>query len=312
MLQDVVENYISSLSSKEYERGGGSRNTSMAYRNDLNQFCSYLLAQGVTDWSQVSRELVAAYLLQMRDGYAYRPTTIARKLAALKSFFRYLRNEQLLFHDPVEKLETPRIQKDLPQILTPEQVNRLFEQVDARTPAGMRDFAMLHVLYATGMRASELVSLNLNDFNSLCATIICPGRGGQARRVRVLPLSAEALSAIRGYLERARLYLVRGPREQQALFLNHHGERLTRQGFWLIIKGYARQIGVSNITPHVLRHSFAITMLKSGMDLTSVQLLLGHAHISTTQIYSQLVHLDTEKGEEVMLSEEDDSDPFLW
>src|SRR5689334_15030432 len=148
MLQDVVEMYLSSLSNKEYERGGGSRNTSMAYRNDLGQFCRYLLERGVEDWSQVSREIVAAYLLQMRDGNAYRPATIARKLAALKSFFRYLRNQRLIDHDPVDKLDTPRIQKDLPQVLTPEQVNCLFEQVDVHTPAGIRDLAMLHVLYS--------------------------------------------------------------------------------------------------------------------------------------------------------------------
>ncbi len=308
MLQDVVEMYLSSLSSKEYERGGGSRNTSMAYRNDLGQFCRYLLERGVEDWSQVSREIVAAYLLQMRDGNAYRPTTIARKLAALKSFFRYLRNQGVIDHDPVDKLDTPRIEKDLPQVLTPEQVNCLFEQVDGCTPAGIRDLAMLHVLYSTGMRASELISLNLDDFNPTYSTMTCPGRGGRTGRVRVLPLSTTALEAVLYYLERVRPYLVRGlnGQRQPALFLNHHGERLTRQGFWLIIKGYARQVGIANITPHMLRHSFAILMLKGGMDLSSVQALLGHAHISTTQIYNQLVH--TQEGEEggALLAQEEE------
>jgi integrase/recombinase XerD len=288
MLQEIIDEYIASLSLQGEERGGTSQNTVVAYRNDLKQVCSYLKRQQIENWQQVTHEHIADYLLEMRDAQAYRPATIARKLAALKSFFRYLQSTGIVTSDPIEKLDTPHIQRELPHILSQEQINDLFRQVDVETPAGKRDFAMLHMLYATGMRVSELISLNLGDFDADGATIVCPGRSGRNQRVRVLPLSTTAVEATNRYLEMARPGLTTRRPEEQALFLNHHGERLTRQGFWLIIKGYARQAGITEITPHMLRHSFAILMLQGGMELRSVQKLLGHAHISTTQVYNQL------------------------
>ncbi len=288
MLQEAVDEYIAVLAARKYA-GGSNRNTITAYQNDLYQLCSYLASQGVKDWQVVSHEHIEAYLREMRDGLAYRPTTIARKIAALKSFFRYmLATHKELAGNPMEKLEAPRVQKDLPHVLSVEQVNSLFNLVRTDTPGGLRDLAMLHMLYATGMRASELVSLTLADFDAVHATVLCPGRNGQMKRERLLPLRVVAVEAIQRYLEEARPRLVRRETEQ-ALFLNHHGEHLTRQGFWLIIKGYAREVGITAITPHMLRHSFAILMLNEGMELRSVQELLGHAHISTTQVYSQLV-----------------------
>ena len=289
MLQEAVDDYIAVLSAKQYADGGNNRNTIMAYRNDLSQLCNYLTLQDVENWQKVNRDHIAAYLQEMREGLAYRPTTIARKLAALKSFFRYMLNvRKEISANPIEKLESPRIQKDLPQVLNAEQVNRLFSCVHTITPGGLRDLAMLHMLYATGMRASELVSLNLEDFDVEHARVLCPGRSGQTKRERLLPLPVVAVEAAQHYLEEARPRLLRRDSER-SLFLNHHGERLTRQGFWLIIKGYARQAGIVDITPHMLRHSFAILMLQGGMELRSVQELLGHAHISTTQVYSLLV-----------------------
>jgi integrase/recombinase XerD len=288
MLEDVVDEYIASLSVREQGRDGTNHNTIMAYRNDLNQVCLYLRRQKVETWQQVTREHIAAYLLEMRESQAYRPTTIARKLAALKTFFRYMRSSGLIIADPIESLEAPRIQKAPPHVLSADQLASLFRQLEVETAAGKRDFAMLHMLYATGMRVGELVSLNLDDFDATKATIVCPGRNGRVRRERVLPLSAVAVEATKQYLELARPGLMARHPEEQALFVNHHGERLTRQGFWLIIKGYARQAGITTITPHMLRHSFAILMLQGGMELRSVQELLGHAHISTTSIYTQL------------------------
>ena len=288
MLQDVIDEYISSLSSKEQGLGGTNQNTVVAYRNDLKQVCVYLKRQQIENWPQVTHEHIAGYLLEMQDGQAYRPATIARKLAALKTFFRYLQNTGIITSDPIEKLDTPRIQRELPHVLTQEQIANLFRQVGVETPPGKRDFAMLHMLYATGMRVSELISLNLSDFDAERATIVCPGRNGRSKRERVLPLYTVAVEATKRYLETARTRLMARHPGEQALFLNHHGERLTRQGFWLIIKGYARQAGINEITPHMLRHSFAILMLQEGMELRSVQELLGHAHISTTQVYSQL------------------------
>lgn len=293
MLQEAVEEYIASLSSFEDERGRSNQNTMAAYRNDLGQLCTYLSQHDVENWPQVTREHIAGYLLEMREGQAYRPTTIARKIAALKSFFRYMRSMGYIALDPVEKLEAPRIQKELPGVLSAEQISSLFRQVEVETPAGLRDLAMLHMLYATGMRVSELVSLNMGDFDAQQATVVCPGRNGRNKRERVLPLPPIAVEATQHYIEEVRPRLMLRHPDELALFLNHHGERLTRQGFWLIIKGYARQADITNITPHMLRHSFAMLMLKGGMELRSVQERLGHAHISTTQVYSQLARAKT-------------------
>lgn len=288
MLQEAVDEYIVSLSAKGQEREGTNQNTIVAYRNDLRQACVYFEQRGRAGWQEVSREDVENYLLEMREVQAYRPTTIARKLAAIKSFFRYLKDTGTIPSNPVEKLETPRVEKDLPHTLSQEEIASLFREVEVETPVGKRDLALLYMLYTTGMRVSELVALNVDDFDAERATVVCPGRHGRSKRERVQPLSALAVEATKQYLEKARPVLVTRHPGERALFLNHHGERLTRQGFWLIIKGYARQAGISTITPHMLRHSFAVVKLQEGMELRSVQELLGHAHISTTQVYSVL------------------------
>ena len=293
MLQEAVEVYIATLSARECERGSGgnngnNKNTIMAYRNDLNQFCVYLARRDVQDWSQVTGEEIERYLQEMREGLAYRPTTVARKLAALKSFFRHQCLNGILDVDPVENIESPRVPKSPPQILSAEEISSLFGVVEVDTPGGRRDLSMLHILCATGMRASELVSLDLADFDAEQFAVLCPGRNSRPDSRRMLTLSTIAVEATLQYLRTARPRLARHGSES-ALFLNHHGERLTRQGFWLIIKGYARQAGITDITPHVLRNSFAITMLQEGVELRSLQEILGHAHISTTQLYRQLV-----------------------
>lgn len=288
MLQEVIDEYLASLSLQEQGRAGTNRNTVVAYRNDLGQLHAYMQRQHINDWRQVTREHITGYLLEMREAQAYRPTTIARKLAAIKTFFRYLLRTGVISTDPIEKLVAPRVQKELPQALNEEQVASLFAQVSTGTPAGIRDLAMLHLLYATGMRVSELVSLDLENLDSERATVVCSGRSSKNRRERVLPVSQNALDTTKRYLQEARPRLAQRHPEVQALFVNHHGERLTRQGFWLIIKGYARQAGITAITPHMLRHSFAILMLQNGMELRSVQELLGHAHIATTQVYNQI------------------------
>ncbi|MBV9707746.1 MAG: tyrosine-type recombinase/integrase [Chloroflexi bacterium] len=285
MLQDIINDYITSLAAKEY---GSNENTIVAYRNDLNQLCAYLRQQEVDNWSLVTQEHLAGYLLEMREEQAYRPTTIARKFAACKSFFRYLRDAVGIAINPLDRLQAPRIQRYPPQVLNTEQIARLFLQVETETVVGQRDLAMLHMLLATGMRASELVSLDLEDFDAERGTIGCLGHNGRSRRKRLLPLQLRAVATTQGYLENVRPRLLRHA-EERALFLNHHGDRLTRQGFWLIIKGYARQAGIVSITPHMLRHACAVLMLKDGMELRSVQELLGHAHISSTQVYSQFV-----------------------
>ncbi len=288
MLQEDIDEYIASLSTREQGQGETNTNTIVAYRNDLNQARVYLTRLHIEEWQDVSREHIALYMLEMREAMSYRPTTIARKLASLKTFFRYLHNSGKIAVDPIEGMSAPRIQKEPPQVLSQEQVSSLFCQVSVDSPAGIRDLAMLRLLYATGMRVSELVALNLDDLDMQQAHVVCPGRSGTHRHERTLPLSDLAVEPLRVYLADARHRLILHHPDELALFVNHHGERLTRQGFWLIIKGYARQAGITTITPHMLRHSFAIVMLQNGMELRSVQELLGHAHLATTQVYCQL------------------------
>lgn len=294
MLQDVIDEYLAALSVADAAQEGAAfrgtnQNTVLAYRNDLSQACVYLARQQIQNWPEVTREHLAAYMLEMRERQDYRPATIARKLAALKAFFRYLRATGLVATDPLENFESPHVTRPSPQTLSREQLTSLFEQIEMAQPAGQRDFAMLHLLSTTGMRVGELVALNLADCNAEQATVLCPGRQGRSRRERTLPLPAATVEAIQHYLTEARPQLVNRHPTEQALFLNQRGERLTRQGFWLIIKGYARQAGIIEITPHVLRHSCAVHMLREGMELRSVQELLGHAHLSTTQVYSRVV-----------------------
>ena len=294
MLQSLVDEYILVLAN--HEPTGTHANTVMAYRNDLHQLCLHLEQQGIVEWVQVTEQHITDYLPVMRDIYAYRPTTIARKVAAYKSFFRYLRQTGVIENDFLGHIETPRVAKEPPQFLTIEQIQHLFEQVDTMTLAGQRDRAMLHLLSATGMRASEIVSLNLNDvcIQEEGESVVYAGRVHDANaehtgRERTLPLTVIVVEALDCYIHLSRPRLARNLVEP-ALFLNHHGERLTRQGFWLIIKGYARAAQIESLTPHMLRHSFAMLMLQEGKELRCVQELLGHAHISTTQVYNQFAH----------------------
>jgi integrase/recombinase XerD len=269
-----------------------SANTVAAYRNDLTQFTEFLDAeaarQGSTGLplSSVDRERLAGYLLYLRErGYA--PASVARKVAALKTFFHYLRRAGEVAADPTEGLGAPEVKKAPPRAIGDHEVRMLFERAERRdTPEAGRDGAMLRMLYATGVRVSELMTLDLADVQLEDATVRVAGRGG---RSRVLPLDAPTIASLRGYLQLARPYLVRHDPTQTAFFVNHRGQRLTRQGFWLILKALAKESGLAvAVTPHTLRHSFATLRLGEGVALAHLQHLLGHASISTTQIYTQL------------------------
>jgi len=267
-----------------------SENTTSAYRNDLTQFMSTITDQ-VTNWQEIDHAILVAYVsfLQQKK---YASSTIARKIAAVKSFFHYMLDTGRLQDDPTATLDSPRVQKRLPKILTSEEVDLLLNRpVQMTDPKSLRDKAFLELLYATGMRVSELVALDVGDVQLGAHEVHCMSR---ANRHRTLPLSERAASAIRLYLERGRAVLLRNGKEK-ALFLNHRGKRLTRQGLWLIIKGHVQEAGLdTNVTPHTLRHSFATHMLDGGADLRDVQKLLGHANISTTQIYTEMPSLDEE------------------
>jgi integrase/recombinase XerD len=282
-----------------------SPNTLAAYRNDLRQFEVYLAARqhdplgtGATNGSSngivapadptaASREQVAGFFLSLREDKGYSAATIARKMAAVKSLFHYLTRQGAITTNPTADLGSPEVKKPLPRAISVDDVDRLMRQADKKsTPEGLRDRAMLHLLYATGMRVTELVTLDLNDVDFEKAAVRCVGRG---LRVRNLPVDARTLIVMRDYLERARPQLLRPGAPTQALYLNHRGQRLTRQGFWLIMKAVARESGVtSEVTPHTLRHSFAAHKLSDGLALPKLRELLGHANISTTQIYTQV------------------------
>lgn len=278
-MEEAIERFISALSAQR----NSSQNTCGAYRTDLRQLAGYLSRKEVLAWSNVTSEDIAGFVDHLRDrGYA--ATSVARKVAAIKSFFHYLTSTSALPMDPAEPLDAPRVEKYVPTVLSVQQVQRLFEVVQADTPTGQRDYAMLQCLRATGMRVTELVTCDVSHLDLARGHIRCRGRN---HRDRVLPLSLEAQRALAAYLEDGRRKLRHRP-DEKALFLNHHGQRLTRQGFWLIMKNYARSANIDGITPHALRHSFALDMLSRGMDLRSVQELLGHANISTTQIYAHL------------------------
>jgi integrase/recombinase XerD len=288
---DWIEEFLQYLSQER----GLAANTLESYGRDLRQFAAYLAASGrgsrrgggerpLPIGERVSRETVVAYLLHLEaEGKA--TATIARRLAALKAFYQFLVRRERLAHDPTADLSSPRLERRLPRVLTVGEVARILDQPDPETPAGVRDRAMLELLYATGIRVSELVSLDVADVDLGAQLLRCNGRG---RRQRLIPMGSLAVQAVEAYLTQARRTFLREAQEP-ALFVNHHGRRLTRQGFWKIVKKYARLARVHKpITPHILRHSFATHLLENGADLRSVQEMLGHADISTTQIYTQV------------------------
>lgn len=271
---------------------GYSANTVAAYRNDLSQFTAFVQERLGDDqdlWPRVTRDLIVQYIDAMRKK-EYASSTVARKVAAIKSFFHFLVAEKVLVKDPTATLDSPKVKKRLPVALSYEEVNRLLAQpAKERGPKAVRDRAILELLYATGMQVTEVVSLNVDDVNLASASVRV---SRPRRRERVIPIHERAVQALEAYLQQARIQLLRDP-DEQALFLNHRGQRLTRQGLWLIIKQYVQKAGIStHVTPHTLRHSFATHLLSRQADLRHVQELLGHANISTTQVYAQVA----EKG----------------
>ena len=269
---------------------GFSKNTVDAYRNDLHQlqeFAEEEIAKRsiMPSWADFRRQDMLSYLLNLKErGYVV--TTIARKIAATKSFFNFLLAEGRVKDSPTENVTSPKVGKSLPDAISISQVRQLLAQPAERsTPEAKRDRAMLELLYASGMRVSELVSLNLNNVDIEGCYVRCFGKGNKERMIPIHPRAAQTVDE---YVKEARPQMVRSDGER-ALFLNQRGDRLTRQGLWQILKAYAKSAGLGKkVTPHTLRHSFATHMLSGGADLRSVQELLGHANISTTQIYTHL------------------------
>lgn len=281
-MQEHVDKFLAHMASER----GMSANTTAAYRTDLDQLCGYLREQGLTSWPDVTHDHVLGFMIFLRER-RYANSTVARRTAAVKSFFSYLLSQSVIASDPTEQIDSPKVDRYPPRAISPHQVDELLElPLRSSSPEGLRDKAMLELLYATGLRVSELVALDLDDIALEPGTVRCSGKAG---RERVLPLGATAVTSLEEYLDSARGQLARNSDESTpALFLNHRGRRLTRQGFWLILKGYAEEVGLHDLTPHTLRHSFAAHMLGSGAELREVQERLGHASLSTTQIYTHL------------------------
>ncbi len=286
-MNNIIESFLNFLSVEK----GFSQNTIVAYRNDLHQFAAFAEAQlaekGATadDWSAIDRDLLLTHIVELKERQ-YAPATVARKIAAVKSFFDFLVREGVIGRDPAENLGGQKLGKSLPKTLSISQVEELLSQpTQHSTPGAKRDKAMLELLYATGMRVSELVSLNMDDVNLDDGFVRCFGKGSKER---IIPIHEQAIEDLLTYLQEARPQIVTD--HEQALFVNRRGQRLTRQGFWLILKNYAKALGTEDkITPHTLRHSIATHLLHSGkMNLRELQEFLGHANISTTQVYTHL------------------------
>ena len=285
-MKEDIERFLNYLSVEK----GFSENTLAAYRNDLAQLASFVEENGARgqvspSWANFSRQTMLSYQLQLKERN-YATTTLARKVAAAKSFFKFMVAEGYLKDNPMENVASPNVGRLLPKPISISQVRRLLDQpARLSTPEAKRDSAMLSLLYASGMRVSELISLNLGDVDTQGDFVRCFGKGSKER---LIPIARKASLTLEDYLKEARPKLARG-KDEKALFLNRRGERLTRQGFWQILKGHAKAAELSaEITPHTLRHSFATHMLSGGADLRSVQELLGHANISTTQVYTHL------------------------
>jgi integrase/recombinase XerD len=264
---------------------GLSANTVSAYRRDLQKLDVFAQKRKLA-LEGVSRDDLVDFLAGLyRQNLESR--TVARHLVTLRNFFRYAQTQELITADPSINLESPKIHRSLPSYLRLEEVERLLEQADVSTPLGMRDRAMLEVLYSTGLRVSELIGLKVSDLDSKVGCVRCIGKGDKER---IVPVGRKALSMVEKYLKEARPQLLGRLRGSPTLFVNRRGVSLSRVGVWKILSGYGRRAGLRvPLTPHMLRHSFATHLLERGADLRSVQLMLGHADISTTQIYTHVV-----------------------
>ncbi len=279
-MADYVALYRDYLTEEKHS----SANTLSSYMRDLNQFRSWLTANGTTDMRKVKKDTINEYLLHLtHDGKS--PATVTRSTASIKSFYAYMAQLGAVKTNPAKGIVTMKIERKFPEILTNREVELFLEQPKCVDEKGFRDRAMLELLYATGIRVSELIGLDTGDVNLSAGFIRCRSKDKE----RIVPLYPVAVKALEVYISSIRPRLI-ADEEEKALFVNMNGERMSRQGFWKIIKYYQERAGIEkDITPHTLRHSFAVHLLENGADLRSIQEMLGHADISSTQIYTHVV-----------------------
>lgn len=277
-MDEVIRSFIDDLKSDKKL----SKNTLESYSRDIKQFLIFLQDSNI-DFKSVKKANVIAYVIYLqKEGKAV--ASISRSLASIRAFYHILVKNRIVSYDPTIDLESPKIEKKIPQILLIDEVERLLSLPITSDTKGARDKAMLEILYATGIRVSELISLDVEDVNIELGCIKCNGT-----KERIIPVGKIALSSLENYLKNYRPVLKKGKKDN-ALFLNFHGERMTRQGFWKIVKHYAALAKIEKeITPHTLRHSFAAHLIENGADLKSVQQMLGHSDISTTQVYADMI-----------------------
>ena len=262
-----------------------SENTVLSYARDLKGFCRFMKESGVFDPAKVNRTNVMAYVYELQK-QRKAGTTVSRNIASIRSFFQFLQRKGIITENPAADLELPKVEKKVPEILSLDKVELLLEQPNGEEDKEIRDKAMLELLYATGIRVTELISLRVEDINLPLEYIRC----GSDTKSRIIPIGAQAKASLRRYLDKVRENMVLRP-DEEVLFVNCNGKPMTRQGFWKIIKAYAKKAGIEeDITPHMLRHSFAAHLIENGADLRSVQEMLGHSDISTTQIYTKLTN----------------------
>ena len=280
-VKDQIIEYLHYLN---IERGL-ALNTRMSYERDLTQYTTFLEENQITSWQQVDRFLVVTYLQKLQtEGKS--SATITRMVSSLRRFHQYLRQERITDHDPMQHIDSPKKAQKLPSTLSLEEVERLIETPDTSKLLGIRDRAILEVMYATGLRVSELIGLKLGNLHLSIGLLQTIGKGDKER---IIPLGDYAIHWIERYLEEARPALTKKTPNELHLFVNNHGHGLSRQGIWKNLKTIVREAGINKeVTPHTLRHSFATHLLENGADLRTVQELLGHADISTTQIYTHI------------------------
>lgn len=258
-----------------------SDNTLQSYRRDIEQYRDYIQNNRI-NYLKIDGEDLQEYLKKLQE-MGKKTSTISRNLASIRSFYQYLLRIKKVKHDPTDGIQSPKVEKKAPSVLTSQEVELLLEQPKDVDLKGTRDKAMLEFAYATGMRVTEIISLNIDDVNVKEGFVTC----SSGKKQRTIPIGAMSLKALKEYIEEARPVIIKNENER-ALFVNTNGKRLTRQGFWKIIKYYKEQAHISkDITPHVLRHSFATHLLQNGADLKSIQTMLGHSDISSTQVYVQ-------------------------
>ena len=284
-MEQIINSFISYLHNVKKT----SDNTAMSYRRDLKKVNDYMQDQGIDDVSEITVTNLHSYILFLEKN-KFSAATISRNIASIKAFYYYMMKEGMVTDDVSDVLKAPRIEKKVPDVLSTSEMIRLLEQPTGDSPKELRDKAMLELLYATGIRVTELITLKVNDLNLQMGYIVCHDSNRNPGKERIIPFGNAARSAIMRYLSSGRERMVENP-QNECLFVNCSGQPMSRQGFWKLIKFYAKKAEInSDITPHTLRHSFAAHLVENGADLHIVQEMLGHSDISTTQIYANMHH----------------------